>query len=116
MRGDYRPRRAAVNRDTRILPDRAWLSRRPSAKSATLEASGVAPRVLPSRAGGTTTMRDDWRLGISMLVAAAFAVAIAGCSSNPKPAWSTAHPDTAAATTEPTASPAAMAERAEAAV
>src|SRR6266850_2359171 len=66
--------------------------------------------------GRTTTMRDDWRLGISLLVAAAFAVAIAGCSSNPKPTWSTAHPDTAAATPEPTTSPAAMVERAEAAV
>jgi len=61
-------------------------------------------------------MRNDWRLGVSMLVAAAFAVAMAGCSSNPKPTFTTAHPDTAAATPEPTTSPAAMVERAEAAV
>jgi peptidoglycan-associated lipoprotein len=62
-------------------------------------------------------MRDDWRLGITMLVAAAFAVAVAGCSGSPKPNWTTAHPDTAkTATPEPTTAPAAMVERAEAAV
>ena len=58
-------------------------------------------------------MRDDWRLGIMVLAAAAFAVAVTGCSTISRPKWTTAHPDTAAATSEPTAHPAAMVERAE---
>lgn len=58
-------------------------------------------------------MRDDWRLGIMMLAAAAFAAAVTGCSATSKPIRTTAHPDTAATVTEPTAHPAAMVERAE---
>jgi len=58
-------------------------------------------------------MREDWRLGIMVLAAAAFAVAVTGCSTISKPKWTTAHPDTAATTSEPTAHPSAMVERAE---
>lgn len=58
-------------------------------------------------------MRDDWRLGIMMLAAAAFVAAVTGCSTVSKPTWTTAHPDTAAAASEPTAHPAAMVESAE---
>jgi outer membrane protein OmpA-like peptidoglycan-associated protein len=61
-------------------------------------------------------MGDDRKLGISMLAAAALAVVLAGCASSAKPTWTTAHPDTAAAPSEPTTHPAAMVERAEAAV
>ena len=48
-------------------------------------------------------MRDDWRLGIVMLAAAAFAVAVAGCSGGVFQA----------ASSVPTAHPALMVERAE---
>ena len=61
-------------------------------------------------------MGDDSKLGLSMLAAAAFAVVLAGCSAAPKPNWTTAHPVKPATASEPAADPAAMAEKAEAAV
>ena len=62
-------------------------------------------------------MRDDSRLGITTLAAAALAVAIAGCSSGALQTRTEAPAETTvSAAPEPTASPAAMVERAEAAV
>jgi peptidoglycan-associated lipoprotein len=57
-------------------------------------------------------MRDDWRLGIVMLAAAAFAVAVAGCSGGIFHTRPTPAPDMAASSV-PTAHPALMVERAE---
>src|SRR4030095_6661131 len=118
MRGDYRPLRPPVNRDTTVVPGRVGLSHRCRVSQRLSRASAWhCPCCLTRLKGRATTLRDDRGLGFTVLAAAAFAVVLAGCSffgGSTKETWATAHPAKAPAT-EPTPQPSAMAERAQAA-